>query len=364
MKKLKILQVGTIGNPVLKGSGAGGAEKVISYLDQEFVRQGHDSFVAAPGNSTVYGSLVPTLNLNFVGSDDAWAYEEHYKKVVDFILKHKLDIVHDNPGRGLVNSKAYRDNKHKINVPILITNHGSFLPGNEEERSNLINSINSGGVYLNALSSAHKQSLESQGAQVVDFIYHGVPLDLFEYTPWASDILFSLGRICKEKGQHLAIDVARKTGRRLIIGGGIEDNRYFLEKIQPHLNDRILYIGLLNDKEKSKVYSNSSAFLMPITWPEPFGLVMIESMAVGTPVIAFNYGSVPEIVENGETGWVIDSSLHNNSSEDLEEMTNKMAERVLSLDNIKRKKCRLRVKELFTIKSETENYLKLYKKLI
>ncbi|VVB78151.1 D-inositol-3-phosphate glycosyltransferase [uncultured archaeon] len=364
MDKLTILQIGTVGTPVKKGAGIGGAEKVLSYLDREYVRQGHNSIVAAPGDSEVYGTLLPTLDHSFNGADDSAAYEEHYENIFQFIMSNSVDIIHDHPGRGFVNSKVYLRNSSRIKPPILITNHGSQLPGLKKDHEQLEESMKYHPIYINAISQAQKNILESENdVKIIDVINHGIPLDILEYNPNPGEYLFYLGRICKQKSQHIAIEVAKKTGNRLILGGSIEDKVYFENSIQPNLNDQIKYVGSLNDQEKAKFYKNALAFIMPITGFETFSLVVAESMASGTPVIVFNYGAVGEVVKNGKTGYVIDPVLKNGQL-DLETMETLMEERVKTISSISRADCRKRVEDNFTLEKQSKSYIDLYNQLI
>jgi len=366
MDKLTILQIGTVGTPVRKGSGIGGAEKVISALDKEFIAKGHNSIVAAPGDSEVYGTLLPTIERSYSGTDDSSVYEEHYRKIVEFLLNpnNTVDIIHDNPGRGFVNSRAYLENAEKITIPVLMTNHGSELPGLKEDHERLKSLMKTHSIYINAISKSQKQKLEEKGVEVIDCIYHGTPVEIFELNEYPQDYYFSLARVCKEKGQSIAIEVTKINNKKLIIAGSIEDKVYFDKEISPHLNEDIKYIGTVNDNQKADLYKNSLAFLMPILWPEPFGLVMIESLASGAPVIAFNYGAAQEIVEDGKTGYIIDPVVKSNGELDLETMTQRMAQKARKIETISRSHCRKRALERFTIESEANNYLELYQRLI
>lgn len=182
-------------------------------------------------------------------------------------------------------------------------------------------------------------------------VYNGVPLELFHFNNQVSDSspLVFLGRIEYIKGAHIAIEVAQKTNKKLIIAGNIpsEHSSYFEDYIKPHLTENIRYIGPVNDNDKNYLLQNASAFLMPILWDEPFGIVMAEAMACGTPVIGFNRGSVPEVVSNEFTGFVCKS---------IEDM-------IIAVNNIpkiKRENVRLEVERRFSAKIIAENYLQLY----
>ncbi len=182
-------------------------------------------------------------------------------------------------------------------------------------------------------------------------IYNGVALELFHFNKHvAIDApLVFLGRIEHIKGAHLAIEIAIKTNRKLIIAGNIplEHELYFDEKIKPFLNEKIKYIGPVNDQQKNELLQNAAAFLMPILWDEPYGIVMAEAMACGTPVIGLSRGSVPEVVANGISGFVC------NSLDD-------MVEAVGKINMINREAVRLEVELKFSSKVVADNYIRLY----
>lgn len=186
-------------------------------------------------------------------------------------------------------------------------------------------------------------------------VYNGVPLELFHYNPTVENdapLLF-LGRIEHIKGTHVAIEIAKKTNRKLIIAGNIPDGQsaYFEEKVKPFLDEQITYIGPVNDVQKNQLYQSSAAFLMPILWNEPFGIVMAEAMACGTPVIGFSRGSVPEVVTNNVTGFACNT---------IEEMISA----VNNIGSISRLNVRKEAEERFSAKVISEEYLKLYKERI
>lgn len=183
-------------------------------------------------------------------------------------------------------------------------------------------------------------------------VYNGVPLDAFHFNNVVSPDapLVFLGRIEEIKGTHVAIEVAIKTNKKLIIAGNIpsEHKQYFEEKVKPYLNENITYIGPVNDIQKNELLQNASAFLMPILWNEPFGIVMAEAMACGTPVIGFARGSVPEVVKNEITGFTCTT---------IDDMINA----VNSISKINRETVRAEAENRFSAKVIADNYLQLYK---
>lgn len=375
MKNSTILQVSTIWVPTGPEITYAGTERVVRYLDSVYTKRGYNSIVAAPGDSEVDGELFTTVPKSVwdlssesgernTSRDDA-LYNTHHRKILDLILQEggfvgehsrKIDIVHDHPGTSLLSSQQYKERGENIDIPILTTLHGKVsLDKKNLDKYKLWHSLQEEKkpVYFNAISNSQKAKFEDF-VDITDVIYHGLPLDKFPFQEEKGDYLFSMGRICEIKGNDIAIEVAKRTKMKLVIAGEVHtpDIPFFREKIKPHIDgDQIKYIGPVNDEQKVEWYKNAAGFLMPIKWSEPFGLVMIESMACGTPVIAFNQGSVPEVIEDGKTGFI---------TENLEEMIGAVG----NIQSISPRECRKRVEEKFDIEQEAENYLNLYNKLI
>jgi glycosyltransferase involved in cell wall biosynthesis len=186
-------------------------------------------------------------------------------------------------------------------------------------------------------------------------VYNGVALDTYDYQPEIEDDapLVFLGRIAPIKGTHTAVEVARRTGRRLVIAGNVPDDEqgFFQEHVEPHLDGRrICYVGPVDDTEKNKLLGRAAAFLMPIEWEEPFGIVMAEAMACGTPVIGTRRGSVPEVVEDGVTGFVGES-------------VDDLVDAVGRIDELSRSATRRRCERLFSDRAIVDAYLEVYHEL-
>jgi glycosyltransferase involved in cell wall biosynthesis len=187
-------------------------------------------------------------------------------------------------------------------------------------------------------------------------IYNGVPVDRFDFEPAVSDDapLVFLGRIAPIKGTHHAIRVAKKSGRQLVIAGNVpeqpKEKTYFKEQVEPHIDGtHIQYLGPVNDEKKNELLGRAVAFLMPIEWEEPFGIVMAEALACGTPVIGLRRGSVPEVVTHGETGFACDS-------------VNEMVEAVARIGELSRSACRKRCEEHFSARAIVDSYEQLYRR--
>ena len=372
---MKILQIASLGLPITPNLTYGGTERVIGYLDADYTDLGHDSFVMATGDSKVKGTLIKTIPESLWNLDDAVSAirreivvsksmkDTHYNKCIDVLLNGQgIDIVHDHPGSGVITAPEFEKVMNQIDTPILITLHGAF----EEKNTELYKtwsevSGRSQRIHFNAISYSQRKEFEKANIEVDEVIYHGLPIDRFTPVTDKSDYLFTIGRISPEKGQHLAIEVAKRTGRPLVIAGEIHsvDDKYWKEMIEPQIDgDQIRFVGAKTDEEKIPLYQNAAAFIFPLQWSEPFGLVMIESMACGTPVIAYSRGAVPEIVKDRETGFVIKES--GNRQTDLEEMVRA----VNNLDSISPQACRKHVEDNFSIQKEAESYLNLYRRII
>jgi len=187
-------------------------------------------------------------------------------------------------------------------------------------------------------------------------VYNGVPLDTYEFRPQVVDDapLIFLGRIAPIKGPHTAVEVAQRSGRRLVIAGNVPEDQqaFFREQIEPHLDGkRIRYVGAVGDEEKNDLLGRGAAFLMPIEWEEPFGIVMAEAMACGTPVIGTRRGAVPEVVDHGVTGFVGES-------------TGDLIEAVGRIDELDRAATRERCEELLSDRAVVDDYENLYHSLV
>jgi len=158
------------------------------------------------------------------------------------------------------------------------------------------------------VSISNHQRRPIGGANWAATVYHGLPADMYSFTAKPSDYLLFLGRICRDKRPDRAIEIAKRTGMKLIIAAKVDpvDRKYFESEIKPLLDPSFVdYIGEVNDSQKNELLGNAKALLFPIDWPEPFGLVMIESMACGTPIVAFDCGSVEEIIIDGVNGFKV-----------------------------------------------------------
>jgi glycosyltransferase involved in cell wall biosynthesis len=326
----------------------GGTEKIVSLLCEGLVARGHDVTLFASGDSITKAKLSSTYPVavgnSGLNKSDALVplrqYEDCYRRATEF------DIIHSH-GQYLSLFGA-----RGVSTPVVFTWHGSFYPGEVPEEKRQTLSMFATYPYI-SISNNQRRGLPD--LRYVATVYNA--LDIAEY-PFIErpkgDFLLWVGRMSPKKGALEAIHVAKKTGIRLEMAGALDpiDMPYFKEVIRPLIDGvDIVFHGELNHKTLMYLYGNALALLNPISWHEPFGLVMIESMACGTPVIAFDIGSVPEVVEDGLTGFVVTQQ----AGEDA------MTKAVGKLSGISRSTCRRMVEKRFHKDRMVEEYEQVYR---
>lgn len=278
----------------------GGTERVVHYLTEEFVRLGHDVTLFASGDSQTSAELVPVsptaLRLD-PDVKDPFPYltltmERVRQRADEFdILHFHTDYFHFPLFRGVAD-KTVTTLHGRLDLSDLWPLYKEFPD-------------------MPLVSISNYQRLPMPKVRWLGTVYHGLPLDAYSFRPNPQGkYLAFLGRICPEKRPDRAIEIARQAGIKLKIAAKVDDAdvAYFENEIVPLLGDPLVeFIGEIGEDEKAEFLGNALAMLFPIDWPEPFGLVMIEAMACGTPVIAFRCGSVPEVIEHGATGFIVDS---------------------------------------------------------
>src|ERR1700738_2901345 len=278
----------------------GGTERVVHWLTEELVALGNDVTLFASGDSRTSAKLDATwpkaLRLDGSVRDPNALHMVMLERVRQKCDDDEFDFLHfhlDYYPFSLFSRQP---------VPFVTTLHGRLdLP----EHQTVFTTFSS--VPVISISDSQRRPLPQAGW--VRTVYHGLPAQLLTPLPVTPRYFAFLGRIAPEKGIDRAISIARHCGVPLRIAAKVDkaDREYFDEKIKPLLDGpNVEYIGEINDKDKSEFLSGAIALLTPIDWPEPFGLVMIEAMACGTPVIAFNRGSVPEVIDDGLTGFVVE----------------------------------------------------------
>ncbi|MGH2494755.1 MAG: glycosyltransferase family 4 protein [Ktedonobacteraceae bacterium] len=341
----------------------GGTEAVIYNLTEELVERGHDVTLFAPGDAQTSAKLVSFFPRSLVGSGIPWqahlkAYY-HLHKSVEAAKQGNFDIVHTHLSSA---SDLYLfPLMTGMQVPHVMTLHSRFpfdhLPNGWVGDADPLYMEWASSMPMVAISK-HARDEVLYPLHFVGVVYHGLPMG--EFTPTRTkrrDYFAWLGRCIPDKGAHLAIQAAKEAGVALILAGTVDRNmpesvRYFQEQIKPQIdNQQIRYIGPANMREKINLFSGARAFLNPIEWEEPFGMVMIEAMALGCPVISFERGAASEIIVDGKTGFLVKD-------------VDAMVRAIKNIDTIDRDTTRQHVKEYFSARVMTENYTKIYQQII
>lgn len=228
-------------------------------------------------------------------------------------------------------------------TPVVTTIHGFSSPGILP----VYKKYNSTAFYVSISDADRSPELD-----YIKTIHHGIDMRQFDFQPVPDDYLLFLGRIHKDKGTREALEIAGSCGKRLILAGIIQDQAYYDRYVAPVVdNDRVVYVGSVGPAERNRLLGNALALLHPIQFDEPFGLSVVESMACGTPVIAFNRGSMPELIENGKNGFLVD-----NVEAAIEAFT-----RIKAID---RAACRHHVEQHFTVDRMVQGYIGVYEMIL
>lgn len=229
-----------------------------------------------------------------------------------------------------------------VKTPVLTTIHGfsspDILPVYEKYNDN---------SYYVSISNADR----SDKLDYIDTIYHGLNLKQFTLKKEMGDYLLFFGRMHPDKGAKEAIQIAKAFGKKLIMAGIIQDQDYFDQEISPHFGEDIVYVGSVGPEERDKLLGGAYTLLHPIYFAEPFGLSVVESMACGTPVIAFNKGSMPELIESGKNGFIVSD-------------VNEAVEALKKIPELDRQVCREIVEKRFSVEEMVDNYIKVYQQII
>ncbi len=340
----------------------GGTEVVLYNLIEEQVAQGHDVTLFAPGDARTSARLISFFPHSLIGDGIPWqghlkAYY-HLHKAVEYIKKHDFDIVHTHLSSS-ADMYLFPLMAH-LATPQVMTLHSHFpfdhvqsWTGNADE------------MYMEWASSVPMVVISEQARaenvfplNIVGVVHHGLPLVHFRPSVKQPERYFVwLGRFVSEKGPHLAIEAAREAGVPLILAGTIDRHvqasvDYFKQAIEPHIDQQhVKYVGPVNMRQKTDLLSRARGLLNPLQWEEPFGMVMIEAMAVGCPVIAFRRGAAPEIVAHGKSGFLV---------HDINEMVRSIAR----VDELDRMAIRAHVEQHFTVRTMAQKYTTIYKKII
>lgn len=312
-------------------------ERVVSLLAEGLVKENIDVTLYATGDSLTAAKLRSVCKTPYEEDRelDAKVWESLH---ISEVMEHadEFDIIHNNYDFLPLTYSSL------IKTPMVTTIHGfsspKILP-----------------VYKKYNKKTHYVSISDADRNIdLDYIrtvYHGIDIEKFTLNQNRGDYLVYFGRIHPDKGTHEAIQVAKMAKMKLVIAGIVQDKPYYEKYVEPYLNEDVCFIGSVGPEERNKVLGNAYALLHPIHFDEPFGLSIVEAMACGTPVLAFNRGSMLEIIQDGINGFIVSG---------IEEM----AEKIKELKKIPRAVCRQTVEERFTQEKMVKAYIEVYKKIL
>jgi glycosyltransferase involved in cell wall biosynthesis len=335
---MKIAQISPLYESV-PPRGYGGTERVVSYLTEELVRQGHEVTLFASGDSKTSAKLFPISQRSLRLDQNCVDPMILHTLLVEKIFEHAsgFDIIHSH-----IDYLIYPMARKSPAAPVLSTLHGRldlphYIPLYKEFPDMPVISI----------SDAQRKPLPWINWQAT--VHHGLPKNLYSFREQRGGYLAFVGRMSPEKRVDLAVEIAIKSGMSLKIAAKVDKNdREYFESIRHVLDHPLVdFIGEIPEDHKNDFIGNAAALVFPIDWPEPFGLVMIEALACGTPVIARRCGSVPEIIEHGKTGFIVD-------------MVDEAVEAVRQIPAISRRQCREAFEARFTNELMAKNYLSVY----
>ncbi len=357
--------------PIHEDKAEGGIENNKLMLSQAQKNLGLDVRLIATADST-HELVVPTIksigldtiDSEYVYQNDirqhTWSKLLHINKTLEFLLNEKKDVVVH------VSDDYFIPFMKFLKVPSIATIHTipEYFWSAEQLKGENIRFV--------AVSKKQKEIFENQGILIKDVVYNGLDVSKFIPDFNKENYLLSLSAIAPHKGQHLAIDVAKRTNNNIIVAGNISDKVYFEEKIKPLVdfdisdsknkleaylnlpeseNGKVVYCGFADNEQKAKLYSKAKVFLMPTQVQETFGFVVVEALASGTPVVALNNGAMPELIRQSQTGYVC------NNEED-------MASAIIKLNDVDRevigKFCVEDVSKRFSVEAAAKNYLRIY----
>lgn len=322
----------------------GGVELVVGLLCNELVKRGHEVTLFASGDSISLAKLewVHPRALRLDSSVKEYNVYEmlHLSRVYE--KASEFDVIHSHMGC------AALPFANLVKTPTIHTLHGIFTPDNEK-------------LFTHArqqpyVSISNTQREDRLKLNYVGTVYNGIDVSTFNFyeKPQDPPYLAFLGRVSPEKGTHLAIEIAKRSGMQLKIAGKVDvvDRLYYEQEIRPHIDgEQIQFLGEANHAQKSELMGNAAVTLFPITWREPFGLVMIESMVTGTPVVAMNLGSTNEIIAHGKTGFLCES-------------VDECVAAIEPATQLDRYTCRQHVIDNFSVQEMTSGYEAVYQQIL
>lgn len=339
--------------------------RVIFDLASVLIRKGHKVSILGTGDSRIPGAkIIPVIpkSFNTLGpfENPFYAHTAFLTKLAKILEKigNNFDIIHNHCYPEFIPLLAAKNIKN----PILTTIHAQMTPELDESLSLFEK------TYFVCISKAVKRLVKK--AKIYKVIYNGVDTDLYKFSAKKDDNLLWIGRLGRSrdkkgnfldaKGVRWAIKLAKETNSNLLLSGNVEDAAFFKEDVQPHLSSKIKWVGPISEEQPlskrdvARLMQEAKAFLMTINWEEPFGLVMAEAQSCGTPIIGFDRGSVPELVKDGKTGFVVQPK----------QGLAGLKEALGNIDKINPQDCRDHIEQNFSLEKMVENYEKTYKEII
>ncbi len=321
----------------------GGTERVVHALTEELVARGHEVVLFASGDSKTSATLRSVYPRSLREAKISRPYDLNYLTLSNiglaYGMQEEFDIIHDH------HAPLSLPLANLATTPTLVTMHGAF----NSETKRMFDLFPQPAVATISQSQYGSSRITNHAGTV----YNGLDMEHYPFGATPGQYALFVGRISMEKGVHHAIEAAQHLDLPLIIAAKLDpgDAPYFHEYVEPYLSDRIRWIGEVDEKKRNLLMSRARCLLHPVTWREPFGLVLIEAMACGCPVIGFNKGAIPEVVRHGLTGYVV---------EDVEEL----CAAILNIEKIDRATCRSYALERFSAKRMADEYVHLYEQLI
>jgi glycosyltransferase involved in cell wall biosynthesis len=318
----------------------GGTELVVDHLSRGLALAGHQITLFTTGDSTC---PVPRrwVHPRAVGTTGGLLDELGHVEAAYDVLGD-CDVIHDHTLLGPLWAIA-----NHVRPRVVTTAHGPFTP-------ELIELYRTIGQHVAVIAISHHQARTAPTVPVTQVIHHGIDVERIPVGAGDGGYVAFLGRMHPDKGVHRAIDVARSAGRRLLIAAKMwepAERAYFAEVVEPMLGPDVEYVGQVGGRDKWDLLGGAEALINPIRWPEPFGLVMIESLAAGTPVLTFAEGAAPEIVDHGRTGFICEDDVD-------------MAERLATVRTLDRRSCRRAAETRFSTRRMIGDHLDLYRRLL
>jgi|SRR5579885_1363673 len=332
----------------------GGTERVISALTEELVKRGHEVTLFASGDSQTRAKLFSIYHTSLRKAQVENLYGHNIWSLLNvgiaYQMQERFDIIHDHNSQ---NNPVSLPLANISKVPVVMTLHGpltdKYSKAFEFYRTPFLVSI------------SQSQAAIAPNLHYIGNVYHGLHMKHYPFSEKHDGYLLFVGRIQiengqEEKGLHHAIDIAQQTDMPLVIAAKLDESmpenvRYFLEKIKPRLSDKIIWLGEVDEKERNTLMSHAYCLLHTVNFPEPFGLTLIEAMACGCPVLAFNKGSIPEVVEDGKTGFVVNT-------------TQEAIQVIPQIATIKRDYCRHYALQRFNASRMADEYEKIYQTIL